>query len=408
MNCLSGASSSAYDPLMKDKQVFLGEVGRLVRDLARMRKRPHSFVNRGGLSAVQWQARARAVLMEAMSCPFDPVPLDVREEDRRECDGYFEERVSFASTSVHRVAGVVLVPREGRPPFPAVVALHDHGGFYIFGKEKIVAQPSECEALRNFKRDGYEGRSWASELARRGYLVIAVDALGWGERNFYRQGVRDPVRLEDRSEESAQESGDRNEPNVKASAHMDLHTAWAGISWGGIVNWDDRRTVDYLLSRRDVDPARIACLGLSGGGFRSTYLFGSDPRMAAAGIVGWMTRLSDQLLHDMDCHVGMFNPLAVCRMMDHPDVAALGAPKPLFVQQCAQDILFPLSAMRGAVEDLAAVYRAWNAETAFRAQFYDQPHCFNIQMQEEMFDWLDQVLGGAALGRLRAVPNGAR
>jgi len=198
--------------------------------------------------------------------------------------------------------------------------------------------------------------------------------------------------MEDHFDEAVRNSDDRNEPSVKASFHMDLHTAWAGISWGGIVNWDDRRSLDYLLSRPDVDPKRTACLGLSGGGFRSTYMFGSDRRLAAAGIVGWMTRLSDQLLHNIDCHVGMFNPLGVCRMMDHPDVAALGAPKPLFVQQCSRDILFPIEAMKGAVEDIAVVYRAWNAESAFKARFYDLPHCFNIQMQEEMFDWLDKAL----------------
>jgi len=373
-------------------EAYLGEVGRLIYDLAALRKRPLSFENRGGMSPAEWQRVAHRALIDGLGCPFEPVPLDVRREGLTHCRGYTEERITFASTALHRASALVLTPKTGQPPFPAVVALHDHGGFYVFGKEKIVERPRECERLRQFKQEAYGGRSWASEIARRGYLVIAIDILGWGERSFGRRQIRNPEPTPDDPDESEAQTRERNEPAVKQSFHADLHTAWAGISWAGIVNWDDCRTVDYLLTRPDVDPARIACLGLSGGGFRSTYLFGSDPRVAAAGIVGWMTRLSEQLLHDLDCHLGMFSAPAVIRLMDHPDVAALGAPRPLFVQQCTHDVLFPLRAMRKAVKDIAAVYRAWKAPRAFKSRFYDVPHCFNIPMQEDMFRWLDNVL----------------
>jgi dienelactone hydrolase len=377
---------------MDDEQVFLGQAGQLLYELAQGRARPWSFAHRGGRSPKQWQKRARDALLDVMGCRFDPVDLDVRQEGCLQREGYEEHRISFASTSLHRVAGVVLVPESAAPPYAAVVALHDHGGFFLYGKEKIVEQPNECQALRDFKRRCYGGRSWASELARRGYLVAAVDALGWGERGFHRPSLRDPQPLDDVHCESVERTHLRNEPNPPAASHLHLHAGWAGISWGGVISWDDRRSVDYLLSRGDVDPQRIACIGLSGGGFRSTYLFGSDPRIAVAGIIGWMTRLSEQLLHSHGCHLGMFNPPAVGRVMDHPDVAALGAPRPLFVQQCARDNLYPKWGMEQAVADIAAAYDAWKAGEAFRAKFYDVPHCFEVPMQEEMFTWLDDVV----------------
>jgi len=77
-------NKTGMEERVNDKKGFLGEVGLLAYDLARLRKRPHSFANRGALSPAQWQAQAHPTLMEAMSCPFDPVPLDVRQEGRRE------------------------------------------------------------------------------------------------------------------------------------------------------------------------------------------------------------------------------------------------------------------------------------------------------------------------------------
>jgi len=371
---------------------YLGEAGRLIYDLAAMRKRPLSFTNRGNLSARQWLNKAHKAFLNGMGCQFETVPLDVREDAVAQRNGYSEHRISFASTAIHRVAALVLVPEEATPPYPAVVALHDHGGFFLFGKEKIVECPLECEALLAFKKGAYDGLSWASELARRGYLVVAIDAFGWGERAFDRPTVRSPKSANDCYAEAADETQRRNEPLVKASPHADLYSAWAGISWAGIINWDDRRTVDYLLSRPDVDKRRIACLGLSGGGFRSTYLFGADRRLAAAGIVGWMTCLSEQLLHDSSCHLGMFSAPAAACMLDHPDIAALGAPKPVFVQQCGQDSLYPKWAMKQACERIAEVYASLGHPENFKKSFYDVPHCFNTRMQTNMFDWLDVVL----------------
>ena len=178
---------------MTKNKPYLGDVGRLIHDLAALRKRPLSFTHCKGMAAAQWRRKAHQAFMDGLGCPFARVALDTRVEETVERDGYTEERITFASTSLHRISALVLVPHVGKAPYPAVVALHDHGGFYLFGKEKIIERPRECKRLRQFKRDAYEGRSWASEMARRGYLVVVIDALGWGDRNFCRRDVRNPA-----------------------------------------------------------------------------------------------------------------------------------------------------------------------------------------------------------------------
>jgi hypothetical protein len=62
------------------------------------------------------------------------------------------------------------------------------------------------------------------------------------------------------------------------------------------------------------------------------------------------------------------------------------------VQQCAQDALFPLAGMEQAVRKIESVYRRAGAEEKFCGKFYDLPHIFSIDMQNDAFDWFDRHL----------------
>ena len=68
-----------------------------------------------------------------------------------------------------------------------MVALHDHGGWFVHGKEKLVGMDGEHVALKGFREQYYGGRPYAEELARRGFVVIVPDAFYWGERRLQYQ-----------------------------------------------------------------------------------------------------------------------------------------------------------------------------------------------------------------------------
>jgi hypothetical protein len=79
--------------------------------------------------------------------------------------------------------------------------------------------------------------------------------------------------------------------------------------------------------------------------------------------------------------------------MDHPDIATLAAPKAaVFVQNCARDRLFTRVGMDAAVEKIRAVYADLKHPERFQAKYYDVPHQFNAEMQEEAFGWLEKWL----------------
>ena len=106
----------------------------------------------------------------------------------------------------------------------------------------------------------------------------------------------------------------------------------AGFAWPGVIFWDDIRTLDYLVTRPEVDKRRIGCVGLSVGGFRSCHLAALDDRIKAAVIAGWMTSFPYQLKRHILNTIGhtMLVP-GLYRQLDYPDVATLAMPSALLV-----------------------------------------------------------------------------
>ena len=79
-----------------------------------------------------------------------------------------------------RIPAYLLVPK-GTGPFPAIIALHDHGGFYLWGREKLLDNDDEHPVMTDFKKRFYGGRSIAVDLARQGYVVLAYDMVGYND-----------------------------------------------------------------------------------------------------------------------------------------------------------------------------------------------------------------------------------
>jgi len=286
----------------------------------------------------------------------------------------------------------VLIPKGLKGRAPAVVDLHSHGGMFIFGKEKVIDLGANHAAMTVYHKENYEGRPTATALVRRGYVVITIDAFPFGERRIMMD--EDLKHGYEKSRYSLDDVRYLNGKCRSKESTVVKSLTYAGYTWPGITAWDDMRTVDYLVSRPEVDASRIGCVGVSFGGWRSLFLSGLEPRIAAGCVVGFMSTVRPMIRKHMDTHSFVHFVPALHRWLDLPDVVALRAPKPLLVLQCSRDGLFPLAGMKESVEKIAAIYRKAGAADAFSSRFYDQPHIFNIAMQEDAFDWLDKRLKG--------------
>ena len=141
-----------------------------------------SFLHDRFKDVEEWKREARPKVLSLLQ--YAPPKCDPRAEvvERVDCGEYIREKLYFNTTPDIRVPAYLLLPKGQAKRRPAIVALHDHGAFFVWGKEKIVATENEHPALTEFKRTAYSGRSFGSELAKRGYVVIAIDTARTARR----------------------------------------------------------------------------------------------------------------------------------------------------------------------------------------------------------------------------------
>jgi dienelactone hydrolase len=167
-----------------------------------------------------------------------------------------------------------------------------------------------------------------------------------------------------------------------------------GFTFPGVVLAEDLAALGVLASRPEVDPDRLGCCGLSGGGLRTVYLAGMDDSLDCAVAVGFMSTWRDFALHKSFAHTWMLYAPLLPQYLDFPEILALRVPLPSLVLASEQDPLFGLEEARRADALLADVYTQAGAAEKARMSFYPGPHQFNRPMQEEAFAWMDRWLKG--------------
>jgi dienelactone hydrolase len=384
----AGATMAAQAPAAAAAGSHIGNLYPFVKGQADRSTLELSFLRPEFKSLEKWQPTARRRIFEHLFYAPPPVAPQPQVIRRTEKGGYVEEYLTFQTTPDLRVPAYVLVPTKAKLPAPGVVVLHSHDGVYLWGKEKVVAADGEHPYLTAFKGRSYGGRSIAVELVNQGYVVVSIDSFYWGERRMlldddpeaYRER---PLSMTDKEIQAFNQRASQNESLIARS----LFTA--GITWPGVLLWDDIRTLDYLASRPEVDPRRLACVGLSLGGYRSFLLAALDNRIKAAVDVGWMTSFASQIKQHVINTVGLsFHVNGLYRYMDLPDMAALIAPRAVLVINGSQDRLFALDGVKAAFEKISRCYDKAGAPERQRSRLYDAPHQFNLEMQAEAWDWL--------------------
>ncbi|HEY2941564.1 MAG TPA: dienelactone hydrolase family protein, partial [Vicinamibacteria bacterium] len=300
--------------------------------------------------------RARLVQLLGAT-PAAPSPLLPERLERVELGGVVREKVTYAVEPGERVPAWVFIPTDGAARHPAVLAHHQHGGQFQVGKDGPAGLGSTPD------------QHYALELARRGYVTIAPDALCFNER-------QDPAgKLKDAAYERFEA----------------LHRITEGKTLQGKYVWDARRALDYLETRPEVDPSRLGMIGHSLGGQETLFTTAIDTRIKAAvsscGFGSLRTLKRDRILHNF----ALFVP-ELAGHGDYGAVLALVAPRPFLVAARSEDPIFP---MEGIEETVAAARRAYAAEGAADrlATFYEPgPHQFSAAMREAAYAWLDRWL----------------
>ena len=348
-----------------------------------------------------WKPSAHAKAQEQIGEPLIKENIVVTLKRKYSYDGLDIEELTWQLPYGRPVEAIFMKPENSTEKLPAILALHDHAGKKYFGKRKIT-KTSEAQhpLMVAHQKSDYEGRAWANEIAKRGYAVLVHDAFSFASRRVFYEDMAGiewgPLKAEGRTDENSEDVRNIEAYNEWAGHHehvMAKSLLSAGTSYTGMVLAEDRIAVDILSARKDVDPERIGCGGLSGGGLRTVFLGGMDARIKCAVCVGFMTTWKDFLLNKSYTHTWMTYAPGLANYLDFPEILGLRVPLPTMVQSNNQDELYNLPEMKKADDILAAVFSKAGHPERYSGKFYDGGHKFDIQMQTDAFNWFDTWLG---------------
>ena len=232
------------------------------------------------------------------------VPLNARVTRRIDRGRYFIENVVFESLPDYWITANVYAPKTPGP----------HPGILI--------------PLGHWEQGKPAAQRMAGNFALKGFVVLAYDPVGQGERQ---------QAYDWRTGKSL--AGGSTEQHILAGAQSLL----VGESFARYRIWDAKRALDYLVSRPEVDGARIGCTGCSGGGTITTYISALDPRIRVAAPSCYMN--SFRLLFKGSVGDSEQSPPGfLAAGLDQADYVELFAPKPWMITSTEQDFFTPAGA----------------------------------------------------------------
>jgi dienelactone hydrolase len=338
-----------------------------------------------------WRPAARQRLQEALAQPNAGHVPEVTVRQQTTFDGLHIEKLSWQLPYGPPTEAIFLKPAGSTEKLPGILALHDHAMNKYFGKRKITRTGESSHPLMiEHQQQYYGGRAWANEMAKRGYAVLVPDAFAFASRRVLLKDVPPEILPTPLDGESDIETYNR-----WASEHESIMAKslfCAGTTWPGVFLTEDQRALDVLCAREDVDAERVGCGGLSGGGLRTVFLGGTDPRIRCAVCVGMMTTWRDFLLNKSFTHTWMAYVPLLAQALDYPEILGMRLPQPTLVLNNSDDELFTLPEMERADLILQELYEKADAEDRYQCTFHPGPHKFDLDMQTEAFRWFDRWL----------------
>jgi dienelactone hydrolase len=324
-----------------------------------------------------------------------PVADGIRVEHTWSSGGVDGSEVSWQLPYGPRTRAWLLRPAGIRSALPGLLGLHCHGGVRSVGAEQLVEtdRPAHPTAAR-LRRDVYDGRAPANDLARARFAVLVHDTFSWGSRAF---DLSQPTpRLAEHiaaREALWRERGEDPSADDRFDAISTLHedslakaAGMLGSSLAGAVASDDLAALDVLAEMPGVDPGRLGVFGLSGGGGRAVLAAALDRRLSATVVTCMMATFASLVPAEIDTHSWLLHSPGIRVAGDWPDLARPREGQAVLVQYGRHDPLFPAVGMRAA--DAALVGSA-----GYAGSFHDAGHVSSREMQDEARAFLADRLG---------------
>ena len=326
-----------------------------------------------------WQAARKQFFIEQIGGIPEPARPASQVVGTIDGGNYTIEKVLYESRPNHHVTAVLYLPKS-KPPHPAVVICCGHS--------------YDGKAAEGYQRAGIL-------LAKHGLAALCFDPIGQGERYQLlnvkgRPGKHSPARPNPRLVELQKltpEAPPQYNP-VEEHTLVGIGPILLGANTAHYRVWDAMRSVDYLLSRSDIDPKRIGATGNSGGGTESSYLMALDDRIACAAPGCFLTsyRRLLETVGPQDAEQNIFGQLAFG--MDEADYLSITAPRPVCILAATRDATFDIQGTWDVFRQAKRFYGRLGLPERVDLVETDDVHGFTVHLREGAVRWMRRWLLG--------------
>lgn len=259
--------------------------------------------------------------------------------------GYTEARLSLEICDGWHMLVYLLTPEK--PNGAGVVALSGHG--YGARQTLRLDRRGHYRVLNYF--DNYQ-KNFATELARRGCTVAVPEMIAFGEARLKK---------------------DRHKPFYNSSCYAvtsALHLC--GTSTAALRVYQAVRCLDLLEKQAFVNPDRLGCMGISGGGLISLLTACADERVGSAVVSGYISTFETSVLARWHCADNYIHGLI--SVGEPADIAAAIAPRRLCIESGRRDPLFPIDGAARAHADIRRIYECVGAKENLTVDVFNGKH----------------------------------
>jgi hypothetical protein len=277
-------------------------------------------------------------------------PIHARKLGEEKRDGYVLEKLELDLNGIEKVPALLAKPAKHTGRIPAVLYNHSHGGHYKVGKQEFMEGAAYLASP-----------PYAKVITGLGWAGLCIDAWVFGERSH--------------------------------ASEMDTFKAmlWQGrVLWGMMV-YDSIRAMDYLSSRPDIDPERIATLGMSMGSTMAWWLAALDERVKVTVDICCLSEFHTLLRKESLKYHGIYYYVpSLLKHFTTADINALIAPRPHLALAGKQDALTPIEGLDIIDGELTKVYSAMGVPEHWRLSRYDVGHQETPEGREEIIAFLQK------------------
>lgn len=294
------------------------------------------------------QKNVRDALMKTVG-PFpEKTPLNAKITGVIKKDGYRIEKVIYESMPMFYVTGCLYIPEGTKGKKPAILFVSGH-------------------SQESFRYNAYQ--TIILNLVKKGFIVFAIDPLSQGERIQHYD-----------AEKNASVIG----PTTREHSYLGNQCFVSGVSLARYFIWDGIRAIDYLFTRKEVDPGRLGVTGQSGGGTQASYIFAFDDRIKAGAAVNYITGFRRLLesIGPQDAEQNFYH--GILNGLTHADLLEVRAPDPVFIGAGTRDF-FSIQGARESYREIKNAYAAFGLENNIEIVEDDWGHGYTKKLREGIY-----------------------